>query len=110
MECPSEPIELWPIELQQGRTAKPIMLVLVKLANQVQQKDAPIKESKGPIVIDTLDPSDVEKISRGTAAKDHNAQSSISAPENFQPTWCPSGLSRTQKCKLQRVRCKKLKQ
>ena len=122
----------------------PIKPVLVKLANQVQQKgkasteqvyvlgdkevltnpirkadeqiiikfgsaDAPIKESEGPIVIDNLDQSDVEKISRGTAAKDHNAQSSISAPENFQPTWCPLGLSRTQKRKLQHARCKKLK-
>ena len=54
-----------------------IKLVLVKLANQVQQKDAPIKESEGPIVIDNLDPSDVEKNSRGTAANDHIAQSGI---------------------------------
>jgi hypothetical protein len=61
-------------------TIKP---VLVKLTNQVQQKDAPIKESEGPIVIDNLDPSDVEKISRGTIAHDHDAQSSISAPKNF---------------------------
>ena len=61
---------------------------------------APIKESEGPIVIDNLDQSDVEKISRGTTANDHNAQSSTSVPKNFQPTWCPSGLSRTQKRKL----------
>ena len=53
--------------------AGPIKPVLVKLANQVQQKDAPIKESEGPIVIDNLDQSDVEKISRSTAANDHDA-------------------------------------
>ena len=110
--------------------AGPIKPLLVKLANQVQQKskvsaeqvyvlrdknvltnpientdeqiiskissaDAPIKKSEGSIVIDNLDQSDVEKISRGTAANDHDAQRSISAPKNFQPTWCPSGLSRT---------------
>jgi hypothetical protein len=74
--------------------------VLVKLANQVQQKDAPIKESEGPIIIDNIDPP----------ANDHDAQSSISTPKNFQPTWCPSGLSRTQKHKLQRAHCKKFKE
>jgi len=45
--------------------------------------DAPIKESEGPIVIDNLDQFDVEKISRGIAANDHDAQSSISVAENF---------------------------
>jgi len=125
--------------------AGPIKPVLVKLANQVQQKskmlaeqvyvlrdkkvltnpidkddeqiiikissaDAPIKETKGPIVIDNLDQSNVEKISSGIATKDDDAQSSISAPENLQPTWCPLGLSRTLKRKLQRARYKKLKQ
>ena len=34
---------------------------------------APIKESEEPIVIDNLDQSDVEKISRDTAANDHDA-------------------------------------
>ena len=56
--------------------------------------DAPIKESEGPIVIYNLNQFDVQKISRGTVANDHDAQSSTSAPENFQPTWYPSGLSR----------------
>ena len=63
--------------------AGPIKPVLVKLTNQVQQKDAPIKENEGLIVIDNLDSSNVEKISRGTAANDHDAQSSISVAENF---------------------------
>ena len=88
--------------------ARPIKLVLVKLANHVQQKgkasieqvyvlrdkealtnpirkadeqiiikigsaDAPITESEGPIVIDNLDQSDVEKILRGTTNNDHKA-------------------------------------
>jgi len=70
---------------------------------------APIKESEGPIVIDNLDQSDVEKISKGADVNNHEARISTSAFENFQPTWCPSGLSRTQKRKLQRARCKKLK-
>ena len=86
--------------------AEPIKLVLVKLTNQVQQKDAPIKESEGPIVIDNLDQSDVENISKGADVNNHEARISTSAFENFQPTWCPSGLSRTQKRKLQRARCK----
>jgi len=124
--------------------AGPIKLVLVKLANQVQQKGkasakqvyvlrdkevlinptrkadeqivikispagAPIKEI-GPIVIDNMYHSDVEKISKGDDVNNHEARISTSALENFQPAWCPSGLSRTQKRKLQRARCKKLKQ
>ena len=88
--------------------AGPIKLVLVKLANQVQQKGkasakqvyvlrdkevlinptrkadeqivikigpagAPIKESEEPIVIDNLDQSDVEKISKGVDVNNHEA-------------------------------------
>jgi hypothetical protein len=61
---------------------------------------APIKESEGLIVIDNLDQSNVEKISKGADVNNHEARISTSALENFQPTWCPSGLSRTQKRKL----------
>ena len=57
-----------------------------------------------------LDPSDAEAISKGVVINNHEARNSTSAPESFQPTWCPSGLSRTQKRKLQRARCMKLKQ
>jgi len=81
-----------------------------QIINKISSADAPIKKSEGPIVIDNLDQSNVEKISTGIAAKDDDAQSSILAPENFQPTWCPSGLSRTLKRKLQCARYKKLKQ
>jgi hypothetical protein len=71
---------------------------------------APIKESEGPIVIDNLDQSNVEKISNGADVNNHEARISTSALENFRPTWCPSGLSRMQKRKLQRARCKKFKE
>ena len=50
---------------------------------KISSADAPIKKSEGPIVIDNLDQFDVEKISRGIAANDHDAQSSISVAENF---------------------------
>jgi hypothetical protein len=68
---------------------------------------APIKESEGPIVIDNLDQSNVEKISKGADVNNHEARISTSALKNFQPTWCPLGLSRTQKHKLEHARCKK---
>jgi hypothetical protein len=71
---------------------------------------APIKESEGPIVIDNLDQSNVEKISKGADVNNYEARISTSALENFQLTWCPSGLSRTQKRKLQLARCKKFKE
>ena len=77
---------------------------------KISSVDVPIKEIEGPIVLGNLDQFDAEKISRGIVVNDHKAHSSTSALENFQPTWCPSGLSRTQKRKLQRARCKKLKE
>jgi hypothetical protein len=52
----------------------------------------------------------MEKISKGADVNNYKARISTSALENFQPTWCPSGLSRTQKHKLQRARCKKFKE
>ena len=76
-----------------------------QIISKISSADAPIKESEGPIVIYNLNQFDVQKISRGTVANDHDAQSSTSALENFKPTWCPSSFSRTQKRKLQRARC-----
>jgi len=52
----------------------------------------------------------VEKISKGADVNNHEAWISTSALENFQPTWCPLGLSRTQKRKLQHACCKKFKE
>ena len=40
---------------------------------KIGSADAPITESEGPIVIDNLDQSDVEKISRGPTTNDHDA-------------------------------------
>jgi hypothetical protein len=59
-----------------------------------------IKEVEGPIVVGNLDQSDVEEILVGAVANNNEAESSESAYENFQPTWCPSGLSKTQRLKL----------
>jgi hypothetical protein len=77
---------------------------------KISPAGAPIKESEGPIVIDNLDQSNVEKISKGDDVNNHEARINTSVLENFQPTWCPSGLSRTQNRKLQRARCKKFKE
>jgi len=52
----------------------------------------------------------VEKISKGADVNNHEARISTSALENFQPTWCPSVLSRMQKRKLQYAHCKKFKE
>ena len=38
-------------------------------------------------------------------ADDHEARSSTTTSKYFQPRWCPSGLIRTQKRKLQCLRC-----
>ena len=48
-------------------------------------------------------------IQRPIVADDHEASSSTTTSKYFQPRWCPSGLTRTQKRKLQRLRCQKKK-
>jgi hypothetical protein len=52
----------------------------------------------------------MEKISKGADVNNHEARNSTSALKNFQSTWFPSGLSRTQKRKLQHAHCKKFKE
>jgi len=42
-------------------------------------------------------------VQRPTRANDHQAGSSSSASKHFRPRWCPPGLTRTQKRKLQRL-------
>jgi len=48
-------------------------------------------------------------VERPIMADDHEASSSITTSKYFQPRWCPSGLTGTQKRKLQRLRCQKKK-
>jgi len=43
-------------------------------------------------------------IQRPIMANDHKASSSSSTSRYFQPRWCPPGLTRTQRRKLQRLR------
>ena len=42
-------------------------------------------------------------------ADDHEASSNTKISKYFQPRWCPSGLTHTQKRKLQRLRCQEKK-
>ena len=43
-------------------------------------------------------------------SNDHEASSSGSASKYHQPRWCPSGLSHSQKRRLQRLRCQEQKE
>ena len=49
-------------------------------------------------------------IQRPIMANDHEASSSNSISKYFQPRWCPSGLTRTQRRKLQRLRAQEKKE
>jgi hypothetical protein len=89
-----------------NRTGKADEQIVIKIG----PASTPIKESEGLIAIDNLGQSNVEKISKGADVNNHEARISTLALENFQPTWCPSGLSRAQKRKLQHARCKKFKE
>ena len=68
--------------------------------------------SKRPMVFGkSVNPS----VQRSIMANDHKASSgkassSSSASKYFQPRWCPSGLTRTQKRKLQHLRFQEKKE
>ena len=72
-----------------------------------------IGEIKVPIKDTGKKPMDIEKSvevpsQKPVMANDHEAGSSKSAADKYhQPRWCPSGLTQTQKRKLQRLRNKK---
>ena len=49
-------------------------------------------------------------VQRPIRANDHQAGSSSSASKHFRPRWCPPGLTRTQKRKLQHLRVQEKKE
>ena len=75
-----------------------------------------IGEIKVPIKDVGKEPMDIEKSvdvpsQKPVMANDHEASSSKSTADKYhQPRWCPSGLSHTQKRKLQRLRNKEKKE
>ena len=75
-----------------------------------------IGEVKVPIKDTGKKPMDIEKSvevpsQKPVMANDHEAGSSKSAADKYhQPRWCPSGLTHTQKRKLQRLRNKEKKE
>ena len=75
-----------------------------------------IGEIKVPIKNTGKEPMDIEKSvndpsHKSVMANDHEAGSSKDAADKYhQPRWCPSGLTHTQKRKLQRLRNKEKKE
>ena len=75
-----------------------------------------ISEIKVPIKDTGKKPMDIEESvdvpsQKPVIANDHEAGSSKSAADKYhQPRWCPSGLTHTQKRKLQRLRNKEKKE
>ena len=69
-------------------------------------KVAVTKSGTGPMVLGkSVDTS----VQRPIMADDHEARSSTTTSKYFQPRWCPSGLTHTQKRKLQHLRCQEKK-
>ena len=81
----------------------------VDVVVQIGEIKVPIKDTgKKPMDIDTS--VDVPS-QKPVMANDHEAGSSKSAADKYhQPRWCPSGLTHTQKRKLQRLRNKEKKE
>jgi hypothetical protein len=70
---------------------------------QIGTMDIPVEnDGKRPVVLNGQvgKSAQIEFI----ATSDHNASGSGSNSKYFQPRWCPPGLTRTQRRKLQRLR------
>ena len=70
---------------------------------------APIIDANKPVVVGGQDPSGVrdQVMKKVTEAQDKSQK--LVDPRYRQPKWCPTGLDKTQKRKLQRARQKMLK-
>jgi hypothetical protein len=69
---------------------------------QIGSMDVPIGEDgKRPIVPNNKVVTSTPEV---VAANDHEASGSSSNSKYFLPRWCPPGLTRTQRRKLQRLR------
>ena len=94
---------------QKKEEPKPVVDVDKSKTNTVVK----IGEIKVAIKDADKEPKDIEKsvdvpVQKPAMANDHEAGSSKSAADKYsQPRWCPSGLTHTQKRKLQHLRNKK---
>jgi hypothetical protein len=69
---------------------------------QIGTMNVPVEGSgKRPVVSNNQVVTPTQK---GSVVNDHEASGSKSHPECFLPRWCPSGLTHTQRRKLQRLR------
>ena len=76
---------------------------------QIGSMDVPIeKVGKRPIVLNNKVVT--YNLGASTAANDHEASGIGSNSKYFLPRWCPPGLTRTQRRKLQRLRFRENKE
>ena len=76
---------------------------------QIETKDVPVeKDRKRPVVVNDQVETSTQKGS--VAANDPEASGSGSNSKYFLPRWCPPGLTRTQRRKLQRLRFREKKE
>jgi hypothetical protein len=94
---------LEPASKQEGRSTSADII-------KIGTKDVEVIDlGKGPIIIDNPAKSSgvVAAVQSGSAANDHEVSTSSTKkfdPKYTQPRWCPPGLSKTKKRRLQRMR------
>ena len=66
--------------------------------------EAPITNHVGPIVIEGSAPVATQEESPSVVAEIEKEKCAEHDPKYLQPKWCPSGLSKTKRHKLQRTR------
>lgn len=71
--------------------------------------EAPIKDDVGRIVIGSSTPASVQAEASNVVAEVEEKKRPKRDPRYTQPKWCPRGLNKNQRRKLQRARCKQQK-
>jgi hypothetical protein len=71
--------------------------------------EAPLVNSNGPIVIEKQALANKQDVvpQKVTGGEEKKKEKPPRDPKYTQPKWCPRGLNKTQRRKLQRARCKK---
>lgn len=71
--------------------------------------EAPVVNNNGPIVIEKPTPANEQDGDVQDIAEVEEKKKAPRNPKYAQPKWCPKGLNKTQRRKLQRARCKQQK-
>ena len=86
----------------------PMKVIIKQTYLTTSSMEVSVNEIDEPVVIKSLAQSAMKKVEIGVVANDEVESSNLDS-KYFQLRWCPLGLTKTQRRKLQRAHCNKTK-